>query len=470
MRINNQSRRARAGRMAAMACAGALALSGCDFDVYSLPLPGGADLGDEQYSVKVEFRDVLDLVPQSSVKVNDVTVGKVTDIDVDGYQAEVTLALRGDVDLPDNALAEIRQTSLLGEKFVSLKPPATAASGNKLSDGDVIPLENSGRNPEVEEVLGAMSLLLNGGGVAQLKTISAELNKAFEGRESDVRSVLNQLDTFTAQLDKNKQDIITAIESLNRLAISINEQRGSIELALDEMPEALASIDKQRDDLVKMLQALDDLSSVATRVIRDSKATTIQSLRSLDPTLTKLAEAGDSLPKAFQVFLTYPFVDEVVGRNPAQARNLHMGDYTNLSVQMDIDLTKGLPTVPGPPGPVNPTEPVNAIIDCVNSGDADSKECDGLSEKQAQKLCNQFPNNPMCEALVPGSGGGGSGSGSGGDGSDSPLPPLPGLGRAMPGAVFFGAPTVAPEDETSSADLGYDPTLGALLIQGMVQR
>ena len=470
MRIRNQSRRSRAGRMAAMACAGALALSGCDFDVYSLPLPGGADLGDEQYSVKVEFRDVLDLVPQSSVKVNDVTVGKVTDIEVDGYQAEVTLALRGDVDLPDNALAEIRQTSLLGEKFVSLKPPATAASGNKLSDGDVIPLENSGRNPEVEEVLGAMSLLLNGGGVAQLKTISAELNKAFEGRESDVRSVLNQLDTFTAQLDKNKQDIITAIESLNRLAISINEQRGSIELALDEMPEALASIDKQRDDLVKMLQALDDLSSVATRVIRDSKATTIQSLRSLDPTLTKLAEAGDSLPKAFQVFLTYPFVDEVVGRNPAQARNLHMGDYTNLSVQMDIDLTKGLPTVPGPPGPVNPTEPVNDIIDCVNSGDADSKECDGLSERQAQKLCNQFPNNPMCEALVPGSGGGGGGSGSGGDGSDSPLPPLPGLGRAMPGAVFFGAPTVAPEDETSSADLGYDPTLGALLIQGMVQR
>jgi phospholipid/cholesterol/gamma-HCH transport system substrate-binding protein len=68
--------------MAAVACASALALSGCEFDVYSLPLPGGADLGDDPYSVEVEFRDVLDLVPQSSVKVNDVTVGKVTVIDV----------------------------------------------------------------------------------------------------------------------------------------------------------------------------------------------------------------------------------------------------------------------------------------------------------------------------------------------------------------------------------------------------
>jgi phospholipid/cholesterol/gamma-HCH transport system substrate-binding protein len=467
MRTSKHDRRSRVGRVAALACAGALALSGCDFDVYSLPLPGGADLGSDPYSVEVEFRDVLDLVPQSSVKVNDVTVGKVTDIEVDGYRAKVSLALHGDVELPDNALAEIRMTSLLGEKFVSLKAPEGAPSGERLSDGDVIPLDRSGRNPEVEEVLGAMSLLLNGGGVAQLKTIATELNKAFEGRESDVKSVLNQLDTFMAQLDENKEDIVTAIESLNRLAISINEQRGSIELALDEMPAALESIDRQRDDLVKMLRALNDLSSVATRVIKQSKTDTINSLRALDPTLTKLAEAGDSLPKSFQVFLTYPFVDEVVGRNPAQARNLHMGDYTNLSVQMDIDLTQGIPQVPGPPGPQLPTDPVGTVNDirkCINTGNPDSKACKSLTDRQAERMCNEFPNNPLCESLAPGSGSGG------GDGSTNPLPlPLPGLGRAVPGQVFFGAPTVAP-DASSPDDLGYDPTLGALLIQGMVQR
>ena len=236
MRRTPRTHRTRAGRVAALACVGALALSGCDFSVYDLPLPGGADLGDDPYSVRVQFRDVLDLVPQSAVKVNDVTVGKVDDIEVDGFTAEVTLLLREDVKLPENALAEIRQTSLLGEKFVSLEAPETGASQDLLSDGELIPLESSGRNPEVEEVLGAMSLLLNGGGVAQLKTIATELNKALDGRESDVKSVLRQLDTFMGQLDRNKQDIVEAIESLNRLAVSINKQRGSIELALDEMP------------------------------------------------------------------------------------------------------------------------------------------------------------------------------------------------------------------------------------------
>ncbi len=481
MRILKPSGAGRVGRTAALVCAGALALSGCEFDVYDLPLPGGVDLGAEPYAVEVEFRDVLDLVPQSSVKVNDVTVGMVDEIEVEGYHARVTLQLREDVVLPDDTLAEIRQTSLLGEKFVSLKAPENGTGTGQLSDGDVIPLARSGRNPEVEEVLGAMSLLLNGGGVAQLKTISAELNKAFEGRESDIRSVLEELDTFMGQLDETKDDIIEAIESLNQLAISINEQRGSIELALDEMPEALASIDRQRDDLVKMLRALNELSAVGTRVISQSKTATVASLQALDPVLTKLAEAGDAFPKAFQVFLTYPFVDEVVGRNPAQARNLHMGDYTNLSIQMDIDLSKGLPQLPGlptvpglPEPPVDPVDVVNDVTKCVNTQNPDSKACQDLGPKQAKKLCDQFPKNPICDALAPGSGsdsGDGGGDGDDGGGGLPSLPSLPGLGRALPGPVFFGAPTVAPApDDAKLAELGYEPTLGALLIQGMVQR
>ena len=37
------------------------------------------------------------------------------------------MQLRREVKLPDNAVAKIRQTSLLGEKFVSLSPPESGA-------------------------------------------------------------------------------------------------------------------------------------------------------------------------------------------------------------------------------------------------------------------------------------------------------------------------------------------------------
>jgi len=175
-------------KLAAVATAvvGAVVLSSCS--IYDVPLPGGANVGSHPIKVHIMFRDVLDLVPQSTVKVDDVTVGKVTKISLKGYVADVTVALPKSVDLPDNTVAEIRQTSLLGEKFVSLSKPDDPEG--QLGNGDVIGLEDTGRNPELEEVFGALALLLNGGGVAQLKTISEELNTAFAGREDSVETLL----------------------------------------------------------------------------------------------------------------------------------------------------------------------------------------------------------------------------------------------------------------------------------------
>ncbi len=331
------SLRSRRTAAAAVAATAAISLSGCDFQIYDLPLPGGADVGDGAYHVTVEFRDVLDLVPQSAVRVDDIAVGRVEDVKLKGYTAEVTLLLRKDTKLPDNAEAEIRQTSLLGEKFVSLKTPENPSSGT-LGEGDTIGLDRSGRNTEVEEVLGALSLLLNGGGVGQLKIINEELNKALDGRTGTVKSLLRQLRTFMTQLDGSRNEILTALEQVNTLSKSVNANTDTLDLALDELPDAIRTVEGQREDLIKMLKALANLSGTATRVILASKQGTIDSLNSLLPTLRGLADAGDAFPKALQVFLTYPFIDAVVGKTAAQARDLHMGDYTNLSMDLSLDL------------------------------------------------------------------------------------------------------------------------------------
>ena len=406
------TRRVRHVRLVLALLLGSVVLSGCNFDVYSLPLPGGTDVGDHPITVTVQFQDVLDLVPKSTVKVNDVSVGQVKSIKLVGYHAEVVLELRNDTKLPANTIAEIRQTSLLGEKFVSLAAPDTGAEGT-LHSGDVIPLERTGRNPEVEEVLGALSLILNGGGVAQLKTIAQELNKAVTGREDSVRSVLSQIDTFTASLDTNKTQIVDAIEALNRLALSAHQQEGNIDQALEELPSALTSIDGQRQDLVKMLQALDQLSNVGVRVIKASKVATIDSLRQLQPVLNQLAASGDNFVKAFNVFLTYPFVDEVVGRDPQVARNLHMGDYTNLSVDLEVDLTQGLSTNPTDvlPTELDPGQLVQDVLACISSGSLSSAACVKVLNTPAallklKELCQEpgNRNKTVCIALngVPG--------------------------------------------------------------------
>jgi phospholipid/cholesterol/gamma-HCH transport system substrate-binding protein len=356
--------RARRGLLGLTAVAAVVATSGCQ-GAFDLPLPGGAAQRGDIMRVTAEFADVLDLVPQSSVKVDQVTVGSVEKIELNGWTARVTLRLPKDVKLPDNAIAELKQTSLLGEKYVELSaPPATAPEG-RLADGDNIPLDRTGRNPEVEEVLSAMSLLLNGGGVAQLKTIETELNNAMRGNQTQIRDVIKQLDTFVGGLDAQKADIVRAIDNIDKLSSRLAAQKDDLAKAIDAMPGGLKVLADQRRQLVQMLQALSRLGAVGTTVIRQSKADTAANLQALQPILSELTKAGDNLPKSMQLLLTYPFSDGTTGAMK--------GDYTNMSADLQLDLTDprallgnlgvpttaptgaptgpgGLPSLPGLPG------------------------------------------------------------------------------------------------------------------------
>jgi phospholipid/cholesterol/gamma-HCH transport system substrate-binding protein len=338
---------------------GALALGGCS--AYDLPLPGGAGTGDNSYTVTAEFADVLDLVPQSSVKVNQVTVGSVEDIQVTGWTATVRLRLPATVVLPDNATAELKQTSLLGEKYVALAAPTDAKPQGRLGEGDRIPLARTSRNPEVEEVLGAMSLLLNGGGVAQLKTIEVELNNALRGRTGDVKDLVGQLNTFVGGLDAQKGEIVRAIDSIDRLSGTLAKNQEKIAKALDELPKGLKILADQRRQLTAMLTALRDLGEVGTRVIRGSRADLEANLRAVSPILRQLNKAGDDLPKSFQLLLTYPF--------PNNAQNTIKGDFTNLWATLDtnVDTIAGnlgvgrLPNLPAVPGVPLPSVPLPSV-------------------------------------------------------------------------------------------------------------
>ncbi|MEV3992544.1 MCE family protein [Streptomyces sp. NPDC049837] len=344
--------------VAVWSAAGSLLLTGCDFDgLHDVQLPGGAAADGDAYRVTVEFRDVLDLVPQSAVKVNNVTVGAVEKVELDGWHARVRLRIDDSVKLPGNAVAELRQTSMLGEKYVALSAPVDVAPAGRLKDGARIPLSRSGRNPEIEEVLSALSALLNGGGVAQLKTITTELNKALEGRENRVKALLGELDTFIGGLDAQRTEIVRALNGIDRLSKRLAAEKKTIAAAVDTVPPALKVLADQRTKLTAMLTSLSALSTTGTKVINASRDDVVANLRALRPILEQLNKAGDDLPNALELLTTYPF--------PRNAVDAIKGDYVNLKITADLDLasiygnlrdepakpgTPALPGVPDAPG------------------------------------------------------------------------------------------------------------------------
>jgi phospholipid/cholesterol/gamma-HCH transport system substrate-binding protein len=332
----------RTGRRIVVLLVAVLLLAGCGFrGAYSFSLPGGADVGDNPYRVKVQFLDVLDLVPQSGVRVADVPVGRVEKIELGhDWTAVVTIVVNGDVKLPANSVAAIQQTSLLGEKFVELAAPGNEQAQGRLKDGDTIPLPRTNRNVEVEELLGALSLVLNGGGLAQLQTINHELGNALEGRESKIQDTLHQLDTFIGGLDQQRAEINRALDSADRLVRTLSSRTETIKNALDAIGPGLDVINQQRDLLVSMLKSLARLGDVGTRIINEAAANTVEDLRLLQPILSQLAAAGDDLTGSLSLLLTYPFPDSSLSAlNYRKAQSGGEALFTNMTATVDMDLS-----------------------------------------------------------------------------------------------------------------------------------
>jgi phospholipid/cholesterol/gamma-HCH transport system substrate-binding protein len=322
---------ARGTRILAAALTLTAAVSGCSFrGVSNMPLPGGIDTGSDAYDVKIVFSNVLDLVPQSQCRVNDVPVGKVTRIRLVNWRAEVTCRLRGTVDLPANAAATVSQTSLLGEKFVALSAPQGQAPQGKLAQGAEIPLERTSRNTEVEEVLSAMSMLITGGGLEQVSTINHELNAAMQGRTTQMRDLLDRVNTFVGTLDRQKAQIVTTIDKVDRLAATLARHNQTIADTIDSTGPAVKILAEQRQDLTKLLVNMDKLGTVATRVINRSHDDTVANLKSLQVVLANTDKASSVIPKVLGGLFTFPF--------PQTVSQALKGDYGNLFATLDLDV------------------------------------------------------------------------------------------------------------------------------------
>lgn len=311
---------------------GVLLLSGCSYEsLNSLPLPGDKGIGSGSYTVKVDLRNALNLVPNSPVLVDDINIGTIRAVALDGYTPVATLSLEGNVSLPENVSAKIAQTSLLGAKHIELTaPPANEAVGH-LHEGSVIPLERTGAYPETEDVIASVATLLNGGGLQQIKTITTELNRALGGRTGTVRQLLSRSTQLATSLDEQKGSIVHALASMNNLAAGFRSGNATIARALQSLPPALNVLTADHAHLVSTLESLGQFGDTVTEFVNSGGEPLVRNVAALTPVLRELANAKSSLTSSLWIVPTVAFPLRTMGE-------YIRGDYINLWGTVDLGL------------------------------------------------------------------------------------------------------------------------------------
>ncbi|AZG47925.1 MlaD family protein [Gordonia insulae] len=363
----------RAGLAGVILASVMVAVSACGFQgLNSMAIPGAQGTSDGSYEIAAMIPTAAGLVTNAPVMINDATVGSVGKIEVQDWNAHVGIRLDKGVTVPRGSHVMVGMTSVLGSSHLQIIQPEKP-TGGVMAPGDEIPLTkcpeqsnittdpsvpavpdiNSAQQvaactyPTTEQVLSSLSVVLNGGGLAQFGDIVHEMNSVFTGRQDVISRLIPRLNTLIGDLNRQKANIIRAMDGLDRLSASINAQTPTVEKALADGPAILGLLVEQRQQFTDTLAALGKLSKTSNDILdaNDQDIKTIVS--NLSPVLDQLAATGPALTQSLGIFLTFPFYEEAIP-------HIVKGDYVNADLVLDLSferLSRGLASSVGLVGP-----------------------------------------------------------------------------------------------------------------------
>ncbi|MFC9981895.1 MCE family protein [Gordonia sp. NPDC127522] len=347
------------GSLIAGAASLALVLAGCSFDgPNSLPVPGAEGTGGGSYEITAVIPSAAGLVNNAPVLIDDATVGSIGDIEVQDWNALVTMRLNDGVIVPRGSHVMVGLTSVLGSTHLEIVQPAEP-EGGRLEPGDQIPLTkcpeqsnivtdpsvpavpdiNAAQQvsactyPSTEQVLSSLSVVLNGGGLSQIGDIVHEMSDVFGGREEQIKELIPRLNTLVADLDAQKGNIIRATEGLDRLSRTMNEQKGTIERALADAPQILQLLVDQRQQFLDTLGSVTTLSKTANDILDANSEDIVTIVEGIEPALDQLQAAGPAMTQSLNILLTFPFYEPTI-------RRIVKGDYVNSDLTLDLTLER----------------------------------------------------------------------------------------------------------------------------------
>lgn len=356
------ARRARTARAAVTAAAlvGLLLTAGCSTTLEDLPLPGTGVAG-ETVELELELADALNLARGAVVKVDGVDSGRVQDVGVEDFTARATVLVESSARVRRGATVRLRYTTPLGELFVDVDnpEPGSPRAGALLADGDVVALRDTSTAPTVEDTLAQASLLVNGGGLDQLGTLTEELNAALGGREATARRLLDRTRRFLAGVDAATGDLDRALRALDRVATTLRDRERTVDRALRDVAPAARVLRRSTDDLTSLLAEIERFAAAAGETVRVTRADLLQVVEQLGPVLDELGRNE----------ATYgPSLDSLVAA-AAVAERVVPGDYGNIRLDLALDTivlplpvpVPGVPEQPGLPGAPLPPLPVPGL-------------------------------------------------------------------------------------------------------------
>jgi len=249
--------------------------------------------GGQTYTVHAYVDDASGLLVDSNVKLAGVEVGRLRNIELDGTRARLTLEIREDVELYEDASIAKATESMLGTATVSINPGS--GQGAMLSGGDTV--RNVRQSSSISDTMGsANELALSAtemveeitrylrdeetaqalGEIVQVARETAiSTSRLLEENLRIARSTIQNIESFSGRLDRQSVDQLASVQQILDSTASLTERLDRLVGANDQsMAASIQGIEANLDSLQRVLASLENSASdveQVTRMVRDGE-------------------------------------------------------------------------------------------------------------------------------------------------------------------------------------------------------
>ncbi|WP_433504835.1 MCE family protein [Pseudonocardia halophobica] len=261
-------------------------------------------LGVGRIAVTAELPVAGGLYPNANVTFRGVTVGKVTDIELEDDHVVATLSIDSERVPSEASTAEVHSVSAIGEQYLDLIPPP-GDGGRPLNDGDVIPLSRTSVPPATADVLQQADSLLASVPPDQMRSTLNEFAAAFDGIGPDLGRLLDNTQRLVGTARENLDSTEQLLRDFQPFADSQLVSSDAIRGWSRDLAGFSRTLRDQDPPLRAVLTEGAEAAVQATSLLKDLSRTT-PTLLSTTGVLTRLAEAYHAPIE--QVLVVYPML------------------------------------------------------------------------------------------------------------------------------------------------------------------
>ncbi|MBH0776604.1 MCE family protein [Nocardia bovistercoris] len=251
-------------------------------------------LGKATYTA--DFAQVAGLGPGDPVTLAGIPVGTVTATELDGDHVAVTMKIDDSVPLGERTGAAIKLTTLLGSRYVELRPAGTGRL-----DGGRIPLSRTEVPYDLETALQQATTTFGQVDADKIARSMDTLSQQLRGSPTLVPDLLANVRNLSTVIASRRDQIGQLLTATSQVTTVIRDQQADLGVLVDRGRSVLQQISANRAAIERMLAATTSLVRQLEPIAVGDQDDIAKLLTDLETMTTMIAHNDDLMRNTLQI-------------------------------------------------------------------------------------------------------------------------------------------------------------------------